>query len=121
MTTELTFPDAIYAALSPTLGNKIYPNVAPDGTTTPYAVYGGVGTAPELTLANGIPIDCERIQIDVWGSTYLEARSIAGTIKAALLATPYPIGVILKTETDGYEPDVKLHRVIQEYSFWNPR
>ena len=117
--TELAL--AIYTALSAAFGGRVYPQVAPDWTPAPYAVYGAIASAPITTLANGSPIESSRYQLDVWGNTYLEAHTLAESARAAMLAIAYPISVILIMQADQYEPDVKLHRVIQDYSIWNPR
>lgn len=112
---------AIYSALASTFAGAVYPSVAPDQAAAPYAVYFRVGSAPQNTLNNGQPVRNDRYQIDSWASNYDQAHQLAGAIELAMLAIPYPIGVVLLTEADQYETDVKLHRVIQDYSIWSPR
>jgi len=116
------FPAAILAALATTpVGSNVFPMVGPDQQDAPFVVYSGVGSAPENTLANGLPIENERIQIDVWSRSYAEARTLGATVRAAILAIPAPISVFLISEFESFDPNVKMFRRVQDYSFFLPR
>jgi hypothetical protein len=74
------------AAVSAHIGSRIYPNVAPDvSSTLTYAVYLMVddipmrsfqGLTPQLTFA--------RVQIDCYSKTYLDVHQLANEIDAVL-------------------------------------
>lgn len=112
---------AVYAALKPVFNSKIYPQIAPDLIVAPYGIYSSPATAPELTLNDGSPIANDHYQVDVYAASYDEAHRLAAAAAAAMLAIPYPISVVFVTQSDAFEPEVKLHRVIQDFSIWNPR
>jgi hypothetical protein len=111
----------IVLALAPIFGVKVYPQIAPDSVAAPYAVYSLITSTPENTLSNGIPIENDRMQIDCYSTTYREAHQLALATRTAMMAIPYPIGVVLKLSSDAYESDTRLHRVIQDFSVWSPR
>jgi hypothetical protein len=109
----------IVAALQAVFPSAVYPQVAPDQTPAPFAVYTRVPMVPETTLASGIPVRNTRLQVDVYASTYAQAVVLAGSAEAALIALAFPIQVVPLSQADQFEPDVKLHRVLSEYSVWH--
>jgi len=117
----LAVPEAIFKALAPIFADKVFPGLAPDSCAPPYAIYDRIASAPENTLANGISIQNERYQIDVWAYTKAECLTLAGHAQAAMRAIPYPLAVSLIMATDQAEPDVKMFRAIQDFSIWHPR
>ena len=114
-------PVAIVAALTPVFGAKVYPKVAPDGTLPPFAIYGGISTTPEVTLSDGIPIDSERVQIDIYAEGYLECRTLSQSVIDAMLAIAQPLSVVPLTEEEVFDGEVKLYRHTQDYNIWQPR
>lgn len=105
------------ALVNPLVGNRVYPQAAPDTVVHPYIVYFRVANTEENTLAtNGGVGNLEntRLQVDVWSDKYLEAQTIAGQVKAAMKG--WATSNIKTLEQDDYEPDTKLHRVILEFS-----
>jgi len=122
MTDPTSVPKAVVAALTPIFGVNVYPKIAPDGTLPPFAIYGGVGHTPEVTLSDGIPIESERVQIDVYAEGYLEARTLAQSAIDAMLAIAAPIVVVpLETKQEVFDGEVKLYRSTQDFNIWQPR
>jgi len=109
--------EQVFTALSPLVSGRVYPAVAPNNVTVPYIVYLRVASTPENTLADGQPIQQTRLQVDVYDKTYLGAQTLAEQVKTALTAPP--VNAVQILEQDQYEPDVRLHRVIHDYSIWH--
>ena len=107
----------IVEALNTVLG-AVFPQFAPADTSPPYIVYSVAASAPENTLADGVSIDNLRYQVDVYASTYSDVQRIAKLVRAAMLAIAYPVSVVALSQIDAYESDVRLHRVISEFSVW---
>lgn len=104
---------------------QIYPDVAPDSTTGDYIVFFSVASAPENTLASGIPIENSRFQFDCWSATRLGSRAVAAAVLAALVAqvtgepgSPTNFRATLLTDQDDYDRDAKLYRTILDVSLW---
>jgi len=109
--------EAVFTALTSLVAGRVHPNVAPDSVVAPYIVYARVASAPETTLANGQPIQQTRLQVDVYDKTYAGVQTLAGQAITAL--TSAPVSAVQLLEQDQYEPDVKLHRVILDFSIWH--
>ena len=110
---EVSLLTNIQAAVATTVG-RCYPLTAPDKPTIPYATYFQVSNVPNVVIDSKIPIENARIQVDVFAKTYAESQSLANSVRTALIA----IDGIPLTAMDLYEPEVKLYRVTQDFSFW---
>lgn len=99
-----------------------------DGAVAPYIVYIAFGpkhyggAAGLLTAAQ----PC-RVQLDVYGNTYLETEGVRAQIEAAMGAYSGNGGLlgavtICATQVNshyiGQDPDVNLHRYMLEFSVW---
>jgi hypothetical protein len=109
--------EQVFAAASSLVGGRMYPNVAPNNVQKPYLVYMRVSSKPENTLADGVPIENTRVQIDCFDTTYAAVVALAEGVKAALRASE--ITSLLILEQDQFEPDAQLHRVILDFSLWH--
>ena len=79
--------EQVFTALSGVVGGRVFPNVAPNNVQKPYVVYMRVASQPENTLADGIPVENTRMQIDCFDTTYAAVTTLAENIKAALRAS----------------------------------
>jgi hypothetical protein len=71
-------PDVVAA-----VGNRLYPNVAPEGAAFPHVTYYRAGTTRTRTYtgtAGTKPV----VQFDCWAQTYPEAKAVALAIAGAL-------------------------------------
>lgn len=71
--TFLTGQSAITTALG---GNKVYPNKAPQNAGTRYIVYKRVTNVPVRVLRGSAGIKRALFQLDFYGATYDEAKSV---------------------------------------------
>lgn len=115
--------EVIYAALSPVFGGRIYPGVAPDNTGNyTYAVQTTPSDVPNDTLADGRNVSNPLIQLDIYAATREAARTAGELTKTAMDAlVSATMGVTLQRTQTLYDPGVRLHRIIHEYSFLLPR
>ena len=105
---------ALLAAAAPVFPETVAQNQAP-----PFIVYSRVysGTQNILDGNGNPPINQTRLQLDCWAATYAGAQALAASVTTALLG--FTTQNVKQGEQDGYEPDVKLFRVILDYSFWH--
>jgi hypothetical protein len=108
--------ETLQATLSALVGGRVYPMVAPDSPTKPYIIYQNIANSPNNTLADGVPINNTRMQIDCYDITYANVKNLSASISAAMAAASF--SNILTMNQDLYEQDPMLYRVQQDYSIW---
>jgi len=70
------------------IGDKIYPVVAAQEVTTPYATYFKVSPGRQYTHGGASNLSTPRIQVDCYGGTYEEAKDLSDLVIAALEKLP---------------------------------
>lgn len=82
--------DAIYTqitsdvAVAAVLSTRLYPVIAPDGASLPYATYQVISDLLPYGVSGSVNLrDC-RVQVSVWATTYDAARSLAKLIETAV-------------------------------------
>lgn len=120
MASDPSIGERLYALLSATIpAASVAIMVAEQGADFPHITFQSIYSTTENVLSgNGNPpIGQTRMQIDVWAKTYAEAQSLSKQVSAALLgwdAQNVQIG-----SRDAYQSDVRIYRVILEYSIWH--
>lgn len=111
-----TVRDVLVAAPAVTslVGQRISPVQRAQGATLPCIVLTRVAVTPQNALDGFADLDGNRVQADVWASTYAEARQVADAARAALQAAGYT----LQLEVDDFDSEVREYRVIQDWSIW---
>lgn len=110
----------VYAALTtgsplPTAaGIRVYPVMMPQNPTLPAITYSRVSGVPIVSLDGMSGLDCVRLQIDCWASTYLAAKNLATQVRTEMAT----LNALLLLDVDGYEPDEKVYRVTMDFSLW---
>lgn len=116
---------------------KVYADGAPEKSPIPYVTYSKVATQYSHSLGDDTGYCDGYFQIDVYNKNKKDTLTIAKTIRQSLfnfngimgavagVGTP-PIGAIagveiqaslLENETDGFENQTEVFRVMQEYKF----
>jgi hypothetical protein len=109
----------IFNALSPLVGARVYPDIAPVGTTLPYITYQQVGGKPVNFLgAESSDKKNARMQINVWSASRLQAALISRSVEDYLVLTPL-FGSVEGGSIASYEPRLKLYGTMQDFSFWS--
>ncbi|MFA5170423.1 MAG: DUF3168 domain-containing protein [Sulfuriferula sp.] len=108
--------ETLQATLSTLVGGRVYPLVAPDSPVKPYIIYQNIANSPNNTLADGVPINNTRMQIDCYDVTYAGVKNLAAGIIAAMATASFTN--ILTMNQDLFEPDPKLYRIQHDFSIW---
>ena len=113
------------AGVAALLGDRIYPNTAPEqviGSKQAYAVYDRISTVPLSLTHNGTStLRQVRMQIDVYAASHDLARNAANAVIAALDVQQWVQDVttvqlcLLDNDQSNYLPDAKLHRAALDF------
>ena len=117
----MTMEDDLSALLK-TKCQRVFPDVAPSGTTLPYVTWQGIGGESPSFLDNTAGDKRNTLmQVNVWSSTRLQALQLIRDIEDAMRASGAfvcrPMGEPLST----YEPDVPVYGTLQRFSIWAAR
>jgi len=127
---------AIYSVLcadgtvSPLVGTRIYPEVAPPGAALPHIVYTRISTPRIRSLGGTSGLLYPRFQIVSWASSYSGAKALADAVRNALDDYSGVVGTItvedvyIEDEGDmmNLSPDVdalRMHGVRQDFIIWH--
>lgn len=111
----------LFEKLSPILGGRIYPLLAPETADThpPYAVYTLVSSTPDTVLDGITGFDWVRMQVDIYHSDYDELLT---TAKDCVLALNTIVPSVYGGTTFLTDQDISqtkpLFRAMIEYEFW---
>lgn len=105
----------IFNQLKSLVAGRMYPMSAPEDTVTPYIVFQNIHNAPENTL-NGVSINNTHMQVDCYGKTATEVYALRDAVLASMAASS--LVNVQKSNQDAYEAEVKLYRVIIDFSIW---
>lgn len=108
---DLLVADSAVVAL---VSQRISPLVRSQNEPLPSITLSLVSVVPMNHVAGAPTLDQARVQIDSWGTSYAEVRSVADAVRAALEAA----GLVMESEFDGFEPDVDEYRVTQDFYIW---
>lgn len=98
-------------------GMKVRAEVAQASDAAPYIIHTQVSGARVKSLAGDSGLANPHFQIDVYAPTKAQASAVKTEIRQAVLADP-GLGAVHIGEGSGYEPDTKLYRYRQDFSFW---
>ncbi|GAE27026.1 hypothetical protein JCM9140_3137 [Halalkalibacter wakoensis JCM 9140] len=105
-----------HESLTEMVGNRIYPQVAPEGVKAPYICYYEMPNS-----AHDIPVSFPRIQFSVFSPRYTEAKNVSAELKNILNRYSGTIGTkrVIQGVWIGlpelYERDTKLHHIPSDF------
>ena len=110
----------IEAQIQTLLGNlcsgRCYPLVNTMATLiSPYITFQKISGIPDMDLDGPGRENC-RFQFDVWATTYSAAKTLAESVKTAMLGASFVNTPIMYS--DLYEEVSKEYRVLLEYYIW---
>jgi Protein of unknown function (DUF3168) len=111
----------IFSALTGLVSGRVYPDVAPYGTTTPYITYQQVGGSAENFLESVfVGKRNARIQINCWASTRASANSLARSVETTVITSTALRATVLGALIATHEPDLvpPLYGTYQDFSIW---
>lgn len=96
-------------AVAALLGERIWPVVAPHSASLPFATWRRTGVQRSQTLSGPMGMATVLLAVDVFSTTYEEARDIADRVRSVLDGWGGPVSeyvsvrnVSLDTESDGF-------------------
>lgn len=115
----MTVESVLYAALSPLVSARVYPDIAPQGVLAPYITYQQVGGESVAFLEPGVPSKKNaRMQINVWAETRLAANVLARQVEDLMLVTMSLQPTALGSFTAMQDEDSSLYGTRQDFSLW---
>lgn len=110
------------SALLKTICPRVFPDVAPAGTATPYVTWQGIG-GEAVTFLDNTAVDKRNtfMQINVWSQTRLQALQTIRDIESALRSTSAFVCKPLGEPISQYESDTQLYGAIQRFDIWAAR
>lgn len=104
---------------------RIYPLIAPQGATMPFAVVSLVAIEPNDTKTGAATEDTATVQIDCYAPTFLGADALADALRRAMDKNPQTLtvgtasvrvdGVQFVTERQSWEDDTEVFRISQDF------
>jgi Protein of unknown function (DUF3168) len=108
----------LVTALSALVGGRVFPDIAPFETLTPFAVYQQVGGQAINYLEGQSPAKKNaRIQVTIWSDTRLEAMTKIRQVEDMLSATPI-FAYVEGAAIAHYDNSTKLRGALQDFSVW---
>lgn len=118
----MVIEEKINTLLSPLFADRVFPDVAPFGTVTPYCTYQQVGGDVINTLSGDMPDKQNgRFQINFWADTRLNAASLKKPIEDAFCGAETMQASPESAAIAQHEPDLNLYGYRQDFSIWSDR
>ncbi|MYZ44215.1 DUF3168 domain-containing protein [Schauerella aestuarii] len=108
----------LFTVLKGLVGNRAYPDIAPQNPVLPFIVYQQVGGQP-INFLSGVPDKRNgRFQINVWAKTRSEAGSIIRQAEDAVRLSPTLLADTLNGALSRYEETTGWYGSQQDFSIW---
>jgi len=98
--------------------NRVYPLRSPQDSAYPHIVYTRIGGERYNGIAGYLETEHPTLQIDVYSTSYSEAKSLSLNIHTVLDGTT-TFRAVLLSDSDLYEDAVDKYRVTSDYGFIN--
>lgn len=105
-------------------GARVYPGLLPQDGQFPAITYTQVSRVETHAFGEDASVTRFRLQVDSWGNTYAESRSLANEVLEALSRFRGTVGTKtvhdchLDNEIELYESETNRRRVSQDYSLF---
>jgi hypothetical protein len=118
----MTIEAKIYNALSPLVGGRVFPDVAPLTTVRPYIVYNQVGGEALSYLENSVPSKKNgRFQFNVWADTRATSAAVMLQIETALVTSTTMQARPMSAPNNDFDHDMDLFGSMQDFTIWSDR
>jgi len=103
-------------------GTRVYPHILPQSPTYPAVTYQQVSAVRTHAMGSTGPVVRVRMQVNLWGRTYADARTLAAETLARLgrfneqIGSTRVLDVLLDNELDTYESETQTRRVVHDYT-----
>lgn len=106
----------LFDTLTDLVDGRCYPLVMPQNPVLPALVYTRQSSDPQYRLEGGASLNQVRIEVDCYADTYTDAKALSESVRLAMEAASYKGTLIF--DSDFYEPEVKLYRVVMDFYVW---
>jgi len=102
--------------------NRVYPLYLPQDVSYPCVSYFQVSATQVHTMGDGADLWRVRMQVDVWGTTYASARTLADEVRGKLhrwrgeQGNVRVIDILFDDEDTPLDPDMMTYRVSQDWT-----
>jgi len=110
----MSLESSLQTLLGGLVSGRCYPMVAPAGTATPYICFQNISGSP--FVINAVTSGNPKIQIDIIGTGYSQVKTLAASVRAALLISS--LANSQEMEFDDFTEETRSYRVIMQYEFW---
>ena len=118
----MTIEANIYNTLSPLVGGRVFPDVAPLTTVRPYIVYNQVGGEALSYLENSVPSKKNgRFQFNVWADTRATSAAVMLQIETALVTSTTMQARPVSAPNADFDNDMDLFGAMQDFTIWSDR
>lgn len=113
------------ADVSGKIADRLYPKVLPQDPSYPAGVYHKVSGAREHSHDGASGLARPRFQFDLYATSYAAAIALATAVREAIdgfkgISAGVSIeGCFLEDEDDGYDDELKVYWVRQDYAIWH--
>lgn len=115
----MTMESDLLAVVSPIVA-RVYPDIAPAGTTRPYAVYQQVGGGVINPIADVAPGNRQaRVQLIVWADTRAQASSLMHQIEDAMRTSAALHGRPVSALIARFDESTELRGAMQDFIVWH--
>jgi len=104
---------------------RCYPVALPQSPQYPLILYTKITGMRDHHLQGPSGHAHPRLQIESWGESYSGAKTLATAIREALdgysgIVSGVSIGsILIDSERDIYEPELKIYRIVTDYFIWH--
>lgn len=115
MSTEST----IFDLLKTLVGNRVYPDVAPENVTLPYITYQQIGGEALNFFDQSIPSKSNRrFQVNVWAGTRAQVVTLAKQVEDAMRVSTVLQTTVISAPVARYDAETKYRGSMQDFSVW---
>lgn len=103
-------------------GKRVHPMYLPQDVSYPCVSYFQVSATQVHTMGDGADLWRVRMQVDVWGTTYASARTLADEVRGKLhrwrgiQGNVRVIDILFDDEDTPLDPDMMTYRVSQDWT-----
>lgn len=115
----MTAEELIHQVLAPLAGGRRFPDVAPQGTLTPFLTFQCIGGEPINFISGDVPVKSNiRMQVNVWAVTRLEASALGAEVEALVRAAAHLQPEVLTGRAATYDELTGYRGTMQDFNLF---
>lgn len=100
------------------VSTRIYPMILPQDCTYPALTYTRIGGGRVNDISGYSCLDNPVISIETWATSYSIAKTLSTKVHSAMnQATAFKS--LLISDVDDFNEDLRIYRIVQDYSCWD--